>query len=330
MKEVLAKLFLHKTLTRQEARNILIRMSAEEFNEAQMTAFITTFKLRPIHVEELEGFRDALIELRRPIDLRGMDAVDVCGTGGDKKNTFNISTLSAFVIAGAGYKVAKHGNYSVSSKCGSSNVLEFLGYQFTNDEDRLLKQIDEANLCFFHAPLFHPAMKAVGPIRRQLGMVTFFNMLGPLVNPAQPPRQLAGVFNMELARLYQYLFQNSEKQYAIVHSLDGYDEVSLTGPFSVKASTYERIYYPQDIALPILDPTLLHGGETIEEAAAIFMNVLNGEGTTAQNDVVCANAGLAIQCFKPEDALTDCIEEARSALQSRKALHVLQKLTNGI
>ncbi len=327
MKEVLNKLFLHKTLSKAEAKDILIRISNAEFNEALMTAFITCFKLRPIHVDELEGFKDALIELKKPIDLRGIDAIDVCGTGGDKKNTFNISTLSAFVIAGAGYKVAKHGNYSVSSKCGSSNVLEYLGYVFTDEEDKLLKQIDEANLCFFHAPLFHPTMKAVGPIRRQLGMVTFFNMLGPLVNPAEPPKQLAGVFNMELARLYQYVFQNSGKDYAIIHGLDGYDEVSLTGPFSVKASTYERIYDPGDINMPRLNPTDLQGGETVEEAAEIFTTILKGEGTIPQNSVALVNAGLAIQCFKPEIALEACIEEAKSSLESGRALQVLKKLT---
>ena len=206
--------------------------------------------------------------------------------------------------------------------------MEFLGYQFTNEEDRLLKQIDETNLCFFHAPLFHPAMKAVGPIRRQLGMVTFFNMLGPLVNPAQPSRQLAGVFNMELARLYQYVFQNSSKHYAIVHSLDGYDEISLTGPFSVKASTYEHIYYPQELGLDTLKSIELHGGETVEEAAGIFMKILSGEGSRAQNAVVCANAGLAIQCFKPEQELVDCIDEAQTSLKSLKALEVLKKLTD--
>ena len=327
MKAILNKLFLHKTLTKQEAKSILIRISKEEFNEALITAFITSFKLRPIHVDELSGFKEALLELRKPIDLRGVDAIDVCGTGGDKKNTFNISTLSSFVIAGAGYKVAKHGNYGVSSKCGSSNVLEYLGYHFTNDETVLLSQMDASNICFFHAPLFHPAMKAVGPIRRQLGMITFFNMLGPLVNPAQPSHQLVGVFSMELARLYQYLYQKTQIGYAIIHGLDGYDEVSLTSAFSVKASSYERIIHPDEINMPIVDPVTLHGGETVEEAAKIFVSVLEGKGTDAQNNVVLTNSGLAIQCFNPEASLSDCIEEARESLLSGSAFQVLKKIT---
>lgn len=327
MKEILRKLFLHKTLNRQEAKQVLMDISAEKYNEAHVTAFITTFKMRPIHVDELEGFKEALIELRIPVDLRGMDAIDVCGTGGDGKNTFNVSTLSSFVIAGAGYKVAKHGNYGVSSKCGSSNVLEYLGYTFHNDVDILLNQLEKSNICFFHAPLFHPAMKFVGPIRRNLKMVTFFNMLGPLVNPAQPPRQLVGVFDMELARLYQYVFQHTDTEYAIVHSLDGYDEVSLTGPFSVKASNYERVFSPEDLGLQKLDPKLLHGGETVEEAARLFVNVLQGKGTDAQNQVVSVNSGLAIQRFKPEADLVDCIAEAKESLASGKALQALKNLT---
>lgn len=328
MKDILNKLFLHKTLHKSEAKQVLKAISAGQYNVAQVTAFMTTFKMRPIHVDELEGFKEALIELCKPVDLRGFDAIDVCGTGGDGKNTFNISTLSSFIIAGAGYKVAKHGNYGVSSKCGSSNVLEYLGYEFTDDENILLRQLDESNICFFHAPMFHPAMKFVGPIRRELKMVTFFNMLGPLVNPSKPPRQLVGVFNMELARLYQYVFQHSDKEYAIIHALDGYDEVSLTGPFSVKASNYEKIFTPQEIGMPQLDPISLHGGETVKEAADLFVRVLNGNGTEPQKQAVLVNSGLAIQRFKPNESLQDCIEEARESLVSGSAFRILEKLTH--
>jgi anthranilate phosphoribosyltransferase len=248
MKAILSKLFDHKKLTQQEAKDILTNIAAGKYNEAQIAAFITVYLMRPIAVDELQGFREALLELCVPVDLEGVPTIDVCGTGGDGKNTFNISTLSSFVIAGAGYKVSKHGNVGVSSNSGSSDVLQHLGYQFTNDVDKLKRQLDQANICYFHAPLFHPALKTVGPIRKQLSVKTFFNMLGPLVNPAQPKYQLTGVFSLELARLYQYIFQQiPDKQFAIVHALDGYDEVSLTGDFKVKMNSREAIISPQSI-----------------------------------------------------------------------------------
>ncbi|MCB0657191.1 MAG: anthranilate phosphoribosyltransferase [Saprospiraceae bacterium] len=326
MKEALNHLFSFQSFSRSEAKELLKAMSAGQFNDAQMTAFITTFRMRDIQVEELKGFVDALLELRVPIDFSAYDTIDVCGTGGDKKNTFNISTLTAFVLAGAGYKVAKHGNYGVSSACGSSNVLEHLGYQFTNDLDRLERQIEQAHICFFHAPLFHPAMKAVGPIRKQLGLVTFFNMLGPLVNPAQPHYQLTGVFNRNLARLYHYQFQKTDKQYMIVHSLDGYDEVSLTGSFIAKSPWYEREIHPDELGLPVLKPEQLHGGDTVAEAATIFSNVLQNQGTPAQTDAVLANAALGIQCFHPDWSLTDCVASARESLESNQAYQAFTKL----
>ena len=326
MKEALDHLFAFQSFSRSEAKELLTAMSQGQFNEAQMTAFITTFRMRDIQVEELKGFVDALLELRVPIDFSAYDTIDLCGTGGDKKNTFNISTLTAFVLAGAGHKVAKHGNYGVSSTCGSSNVLEHLGYQFTNDLGKLENQIEAAHICFFHAPLFHPAMKAVGPIRRQLGMVTFFNMLGPLVNPAQPHYQLTGVFNRNLARLYHYQFQKTDKQYIIVHSLDGYDEVSLTGPFIAKSPWYEREIYPEDLGLPVLLPEALYGGETVEEAGKIFTNVLQNQGTEAQKQAVLANAALGIQCFYPSWSLTDCVAAARESLDSGRAYQSFTKL----
>ncbi len=325
MKNILTNLFAHKRLSREEAREILVNISNNRYNESEIASFITVYLMRAISLEELQGFRDALLELCLPIDLEGRETIDIVGTGGDGKNTFNISTLSSFVIAGAGYPVTKHGNYGVSSSSGSSNVLEFLGYSFTNDEKKLKKQLDEANICFFHAPLFHPAMKTVAPIRRQLGVKTFFNMLGPLVNPAQPKYQLFGVYNLELARLYQYILQQSEKQFTIVYALDGYDEVSLTGAFKLRSHQAERTILPEDIGMETLTQESLHGGGSVESAAKIFLDVLNGKGTKAQESVVLANAGVAIHCIKTEQSIEDCIEEAREAIKSKKALNCLEK-----
>ncbi len=328
MKKILTHLFEHKKLSREKAKEILVNISEGKYNEAQIAAFMTVYLMRSISVDELQGFRDALLELCVPVDLEGVKAIDLCGTGGDGKNTFNISTLSSFIVAGAGYKVAKHGNYGVSSACGSSNVLEHLGYEFTNDVEVLKSQLDKTNICFLHAPKFHPAMKAVAPIRRQLGVKTFFNMLGPLVNPSRPAYQLVGVFSLELARLYQYIFQQGQQQFAIVHALDGYDEISLTGDFKVKTSKEERLLSPLDIGKPILDPTALYGGDTVESAAKIFTTVLEGNGTEAQNHAVTANAGMGIHCIKPEQSITDSIAEARESLLSGAALKQLKALVN--
>ncbi|MFK8104619.1 MAG: anthranilate phosphoribosyltransferase [Saprospiraceae bacterium] len=328
MKKILGRLFEHKKLTRQEAKEILVNISKNEYNESQIAAFMTVYLMRAISVDELQGFRDALLELCLPVDLEGRNTIDLCGTGGDGKNTFNISTLSSFIVAGAGYQVSKHGNYGVSSACGSSNVLEHLGYQFTNDVDVLKKQLDDCNICFFHAPLFHPAMKAVAPIRRQLGIKTFFNMLGPLVNPGKPKNQLVGVFNLELARLYHYLFQQTEKKFTIIHALDGYDEISLTGPFKVKTKETERLLLPKDIGRQQLTPESLFGGDTVASAADIFMKILNAEGTMSQNEVVLANSGMAIQCMRPDLSLADCMEEAKESLLGKKALQQLKRLVN--
>ena len=320
MKEILNNLFEHKKLSKDEAKNVLINISSETYNEAQIAAFITVYLMRGISIEELKGFREALLELCIPVDLEGIESIDVCGTGGDGKNTFNISTLSAFVIAGAGYKVSKHGNYGVSSACGSSNVLEHLGYQFTNDVDTLKRQLDQTNVCFFHAPLFHPALKSVGPIRRQLGIKTFFNMLGPLVNPAQPTNQMVGVFNLKLSRLYQYLFEELDLKYSIVHGLDGYDELSLTDHAKVISSNSgEYILTNEMFDLPTYAPTEIHGGNTVEEAAGIFTSVLKNEATEAQRDVVAANAALAIDSFKEESNLVDSLAEAQDSLASGRA-----------
>ena len=328
MKNTLNKLFQHERLTKAAAKKILIEISKEQYNEVQIAAFMTVFQMRPISVEELDGFREALLELRVAIDLEGIESIDIVGTGGDGKNTFNISTLSSFLVAGAGYKVSKHGNYGVSSVSGSSNVLQQLGYQFTNEVDTLKKQLDQANICFFHAPFFHPAMKAVGPVRKQLGMKTFFNMLGPLVNPAQPKYNLLGVFSLELARLYQYILQNTKREYAIVYALDGYDEISLTSNARVYSNHQNQVLSPKDLGQEQLKQSDLFGGNTVEEAADIFYKILNGQGTPAQEAVVTANAALAIHCFKKETSLLDCVAEAKESLLSKKALESLNKLVN--
>lgn len=327
MKQILTKLFDHKKLSKAEAKEVLINISAGHYNDAQIAAFVTVYLMRPIAVDELQGFREALLELCIPVDLEGIKTIDVCGTGGDGKNTFNISTLSSFVLAGAGYKVSKHGNVGVSSNSGSSDVLQFLGYQFTNDIDKLKKQLDKANICYFHAPLFHPALKTVGPIRKQLGVKTFFNMLGPLVNPAQPEYQLTGVFSLELARLYQYIFQQiPDKKYAIVHALDGYDEVSLTSDFKLKMNNREDVVSPESIGKPVLTQESLFGGDTVEEAGQIFMAILRGGGTSAQKDAVAVNTAVAIHCIKQDVSLQDCIAEAEESLKSGKALKAFETL----
>lgn len=281
---------------------------------------MTAYCMRSITVQELEGFRDAMLELCLPVDLGGGEFIDLCGTGGDGKDTFNISTLASFVVAGAGYKVAKHGNYGVSSGCGSSNVMEHLGYTFTNDIDTLKRCAEKANICFLHAPLFHPAMKTVAPIRRELGVKTFFNMLGPLVNPARPQNQMVGVFNLELARLYAYLYQQSGIKYTILNALDGYDEISLTCDFKTFSNDGERINSVEEMGFEKLNEADIEGGHTVAESADIFMKVLNDEATSAQTSVVLSNAAMAIKTIKPESSFADCFYEAEKSLMSKKAL----------
>jgi len=326
IKQTIKQLLNHKTLTRNEARQVLVNIAKEQYNQSEIVAFLTVFMMRPVTVDELSGFRDALLELCRRIDLNEFRTIDMCGTGGDGQNTFNISTLASLVVAGAGAKVSKHGNYGVSSSCGSSNVMEYLGYQFTNDEDKLKKQLDKANICFLHAPLFHPAMKTVAPIRKELGLKTFFNMLGPMVNPSFPQYQLVGVFSLELARVYQYIYQQTEKQYAIVHALDGYDEISLTGDFKTITNLGEQVYSPADFNMNQIKASEIFGGDTVPEAAEIFKTVLNGKGTEAQNNVVIANAALALNCYYPNNSLEENIDKARQSLLNGNAAKVLTDL----
>ncbi len=325
MKNLLNRLINHETISKEEAKGVLVNISNGEYNQSQIASFLTVYMMRSITVEELEGFRDALLELCIAVDLSEYNPIDLCGTGGDGKDTFNISTLSSFVSAGAGIKVTKHGNYGVSSKCGSSNVMEHLGIKFSNDKDFLKRSIDEAGICVLHAPLFHPAMKNVAPIRKELGVKTFFNMLGPMVNPAFPKNQIVGVFNLELARMYGYLYQNTDKNFTIIHALDGYDEISLTGSTKTISNNTEGILTPVDFGVSVLQQEEIVGGDSIEESAGIFMNILSGKGTEAQNNVVCANAGMAIatvEGLQPKQGF----EKAKESLLSGKGLVALQKV----
>lgn len=319
MKDILNRLINNQSLSREEAKEVLTGLATGQYNNSQIASFLTVYLMRAIQVQELEGFRDAMLELCNPVDLEGYNSIDVCGTGGDGKNTFNISTISSFIVAGAGVNVAKHGNYGVSSVSGSSNVLEHLGVKFSGDPDQMKRSIEKSGICFMHAPLFHPAMKNVAPIRRELGMKTFFNMLGPMVNPAFPPNQLVGVFSLELARLYGYLYQNTDKNFAIVHSLDGYDEISLTSDFKLISNGTEELVAPNSIGFETLKQEQLHGGETVKDAADIFNLILSNEGTEAQNHAVLSNAGLAIATTK-QTPFKEGINEAKESLSSGKAL----------
>jgi len=325
MKQILNELIDHRSLTRETAHQVLVDLTSGKYNQSQTTAFMTIYMMRSITIDELQGFRDAMLELCIPVKF-DQPVMDVCGTGGDGKNTFNISTLSSFVVAAAGQPVAKHGNYGVSSVSGSSNILEYFGYKFTNDIDTLKRNLDDANICFMHAPLFHPAMKNVGPIRKELGVKTFFNMLGPMVNPAFPKRQLVGVFSLELARQYGYLYQNTDKQFLILHSLEGYDEISLTGPFKYFYNEGEKVATPKDLGLPQLKYEQIKGGQTVEESAGIFMTILEGKGTEAQNSVVIANAAMALYAGDRSKGLENCVALAKETLASGNALNAFKKL----
>jgi anthranilate phosphoribosyltransferase len=326
MKEILNLLLEHKTLPKNTAKEVLTDITQGKVNNSQIASFLTVFMMRSITVEELEGFRDAMLDLCLATDLSGYNPIDLCGTGGDGKDTFNISTIASFVVAGAGVKVAKHGNYGVSSSCGSSNIMEHFGYRFTNEKGILEKQIEEAGICILHAPLFHPAMKNIAPIRKDLGVRTFFNMLGPMVNPAFPKNQLVGVFNLELARLYGYLYQKTGKHFVILHSLDGYDEISLTGLFKMIGNKKEQLLRPEDLGFETLTQQQLTAGNSIEDSAKIFKAVLNNESTKAQRQVVLANASMAIHCARPELSLQDAIALAKESLESKKALKSFEKL----
>ena len=325
MKEILYQLFEHRYLGREEARTILTGIAHGAYNDAQIASLITVFLMRSISVEELIGFREALLEMRTPVDLGNCQPIDIVGTGGDGKNTFNISTAACFVVAGAGYPVVKHGNYGATSVSGASNVMEQHGVRFTTDSARLRRSIETCGIAYLHAPLFNQALKAVAPIRRALGVRTFFNMLGPLVNPVMPRYQLLGVYNLPLLRLYCYTYQESGTDYAVVHSLDGYDEISLTDAFKVAMPGCEKLYTPEELGFARCREEELSGGETPEEAARIFDRVLDGTATRAQSDCVVANAAFAIRVMCPHKSLETCIDEARTSLDSGRAKSVFRK-----
>jgi anthranilate phosphoribosyltransferase len=326
MKQILSHLLNYQTLSKTEAQQTLLGIGRGDFNTSQIASFLTIYAMRSLTVDELSGFRDAMLDMCVAINLSDYDPMDVCGTGGDGKDTFNISTLASFVLAGAGQRVAKHGNHGVSSAVGSSTVLEYLGVPFTNDKNILTNKIETAGICYLHAPLFHPAMKNVAPIRKELGVKTFFNMLGPLTNPSFPEKQLVGVFSLELARMYAYLYQQTNKKYMIVHSLDGYDEVSLTGDFKIITAQYEQILNHRDLGMDMLTEVQLSGGDSLEDSARIFMNVLNNEATKAQKQAVVANAAMALCAANPLLSLSDAVATADESLESGRALACFKKL----
>lgn len=326
MKSILENLFNQQYLTKEQAHTVLGEISEGKHNPYEISAFLTVFKMRNITVDELIGFRNCLQEKCIPIDLKEFDPIDLCGTGGDGKDTFNVSTLASFVVAGAGYKVAKHGNYGVSSSCGSSNVMEHLGYQFTNDAEKLKRQIDKSGICFLHAPLFHPAMKEVAPIRKNIGVRTFFNVLGPMVNPSFPKKQLVGVFSLQLQRYYKYIYEQENTTYRIVHSLDGYDEISLTGPAKIISPDKEYLLSPSEVTKQEISPNDLIGGKDIKESAELFVNILDGNGTEAQKSSVIANAAMAIQCFHTDQPYSKSVAIARESLENKNAQKTFKTL----
>ncbi len=326
MKKILQYLFEHKTLERARAKEVLLNIGKGQYNEHEITSFMTVYLMRSITIDELQGFRDALLELCVPVQLGQSGLMDIVGTGGDGKNTFNISTLACFIVAGAGQKVAKHGNYGASTISGASNVMEQLGYRFKNDTARLSEEVEVANICFLHAPLFHPALKTVGPIRKNLGVRTFFNMLGPMVNPAQPDYQLVGVFNLEMARIYNYLLQQSGKAFTIIHGLDGYDEISLTNDTKVITNEGEKVMTPEQLGKRAVSQSDIYGGNSVEEAARIFQKILKREGSWAQNAVVLANAAMALHCTGAYEKYEDAYSAAVESLESGKAYQSLQNL----
>ena len=324
MKNLLKDLYNHKIMNKDEAKNALILLTNGTANASQISSFLTVFLMRDITSEELDGFREAMIELSININIDGSELIDLCGTGGDGKDTFNISTISSFVVAGAGIRVSKHGNYGVSSSCGSSNIISHLGHEFSNNIDSLRYSLEKSNICFLHAPLFHPSLKNISPIRNELGVKTFFNMLGPMVNPVQPKSQLVGVFNSNIFRLYSHIYSKTDKNYCIVHSIDGYDEVSLTGAFKLFSNNHDIMLEPNDLDFKLIQYDKLSGGKNIQESSKIFLDILKNNGTREQVDAVLANSGLAIYCAKKLSSIKEGIQIARESLESGNAYNCLK------
>jgi len=328
MRDILQHLFEHHNLSKEEAKTILKEIAQNKYNENEVTAFVSVFLMRSISLSELEGFQLALLELAKEANLGTNDLVDIVGTGGDGKNTFNISTLASFIVAGTGQKVAKHGNYGVSSTSGASNVLETLGYKFQNTSEGLKNDLEKAGICFVHAPLFHPALKTVAPLRKNLGIRTFFNILGPLVNPTKPNFSMVGVYNSEIARIYQYLMQKQKGKFMLIYALDGYDEISLTGDTKIYSEVGEEIYSAEDFHFKNISPESIFGGNSKEESGKIFLNILMNKGSYEQNSVVLANAAMALKNTGKYMDYTECLNICRESLESGKALRCLKKLLN--
>lgn len=326
MKEILQYLFNHYTLSKSEAKAMMLEIAHNKFNDAEITAFISVFLLRSITLQELEGFREALLQMAVPVTLEEDGLLDIVGTGGDGKNTINISTLASFVVAGTGQKVSKHGNYGASTTTGASNVLEELGYQFKKNSEELNEDLAKANICFLHAPYFHPALQSVGALRKALGLRTFFNLLGPLVNPAKPQYSVIGVYNLEIARIYQYLLQKDSREFVLVHSMNGYDEISLTQDTKIITKYGEEMYSAEDLGFNAVSPESIQAGGTIGETAALFRNILEGKGTEQQNSVVLANAAVALQHTQRYGDYKECLLLAEDSLKSGKALQSLEML----
>jgi anthranilate phosphoribosyltransferase len=325
MKQYLQKRTSGEILSKQEAQEALSIIGKGEANNSQIASFLTTYMINPITADELEGFRDAMLDLALTIDLSEFSPMDVCGTGGDGKDTFNISTTSSFVVAGAGQRVAKHGNHGVSSSVGSSTVLEYLGVKFTNDESYLKAKIESAGICFLHAPLFHPAMRFVGPIRKELGMKTFFNMLGPILNPAKVQKQITGVYSPEVLKVYGELFSKTTGNFGILYGLDGYDEISLTSDFELITKKGKEIISPEQMGFTKCKQEDLHGGSNVEESAKVLISILENKGTKAQTEVVLANAATALYCAEDDLSLSDAVLMAKESLESGKALTSFKK-----
>jgi anthranilate phosphoribosyltransferase len=326
MKQILYRLFEHQYLSREEAKDVLTGMAEGKYNDSQIAAFVTVYLMRSISVDEILGFREALLEMRVNVDaLRPYNPIDIVGTGGDNKNTFNISTAACFVLAGAGYRVAKHGNYGATSVSGASNVMEEHGVKFTKDIDRLERSLDRLNIAYLHAPFFNPALKTVAPVRKSLAVRSFFNVLGPIVNPLIPKRQMLGVYDLKMARLYHYIYQQTDCDFSVVHSLDGYDEISLTSPFKVIGKSGESMYTPEQLGFSTGKESDLYGGDTPREASRIFDSVLDNTATDAQKNCVVANAAFAIQTIDSRISIEDCIAIARDSIVSGKAKETFRR-----
>ena len=325
MTGILNHLFEQKSLSFYEAKTLLMDVATNKFSPFQVAALASIYNMRPPNLQEIKGFRDTLLEVCVHVDLSDFNAIDIAGTGGDGKNTFNISTIACFIVAGAGEKVIKHGNYGVSSITGSSNLLESLGYVFTDEKEHLQIQVEEAGICFLHAPIFHPLLKNVSCIRKGIGISTFFNMLGPLLNPGEPKYHLIGVNHLELARLYHYLYQSENKNYSIVHSFDGYDEISLTGPFKCYDSKGEHFYSPEELERSKINPSSIKGGKNNDENKRIFIDILSGKGSVSQNEVVLTNAAFALSLIS-QNPFKESYLRAKESLESQRAKESLNKL----